>query len=177
MSLWSDITQPFFDPFGLLSGSSPPAAPGIPNPPNYRVSYKGRPTTRTNFGSFDTASMMVSPDELHPSVHKNGTFPTTPPPVQTRPPNPPTHDPGQPNPPGNPPVHNPPGGPGKPPGSGGFQPQSQIFSPVSATASYAKQYAQTPNTVVTSSGMSVPTLPANNAMPAITPRAPLLAPT
>ena len=130
-------------------------APGLPAPPPpipqapafsaaMNITYK---PTKTNFGSFNTPLMKATLDTLHPAIpYKPPADTATPPPTTTKPPvttAPPTTTP--------PPTGGGPGGPGT------TEPTFVVSRPgVSPTAAFSRQYAQTPNTVVTRSSMTVP---------------------
>lgn len=158
------------DPADLFGIPPPPAAPPpVPQAPAFSaamgISYK---PTQTNFGSFNTPIMRDTLNALHPAIPYKPPQTTSAPPA----PKPPTSSgPGSPgggggetgtggggggsNPPpgGSNPV-NP-----SPPGTIGIPtvPQFVVSRPsASPTAAFSRQYAQTPNTVVSRSSMTVP---------------------
>lgn len=160
----ADIMDPTGAAAGAIGSYLTPALPGlpaIPQMPGFVPDYMHTPQTKTNFGSFGIPSMQeTAAGGTHPAVHTNGVYPTPPPAPPTKTPNPNPPGIGNPGFPGNPPP--PPGGPGAP-----VQPKSVASTPMNATmqaeatqsrvaSSMRTQFAQTPNTVLSASGMTVP---------------------
>lgn len=156
----SNPLQSFLDPANAFGGllASMPAVPAVPATPTLPVKYSVPfSPMKTNYGSFNTPIMQDVLSKLHPSIRYT-------PPVVTATPTP---SPGKGTgglPPGGPvddpigPVHAPSNGGGGGGGGGGRNPPTQpkVVARPSVMQSYQRQYAQTPNTVITRSNMTVP---------------------